>query len=119
MNLLCPACRAALPAQGGPVVACSDCGAEVDLTRAATAAGRPRFVPEPDRSGTEVAGYRLGVRLGGGGMGTVYRAHAPGGQSVAVKFLSPALAGAPELVARFERLWPSLHTRENLPHPTP
>jgi hypothetical protein len=102
MNLLCPACRTPLPGIG-PVVTCAECGAEVDLTRAATAAGRPRFVPEPDRSGREVGGYKLGARLGGGGMGTVYRAEASGGGTVAVKFLSPALAGSPELVARFGR----------------
>jgi serine/threonine-protein kinase len=85
------------------VVTCSVCSAEIDLLRASTAAGRPRFVPEPDRAGQVVGRYRLEQRLGAGGMGTVYRAVDDGGQAVAVKFLSPALAGDPGVVARFDR----------------
>jgi serine/threonine protein kinase len=103
VNLLCPACHTPLPAAGTPVVTCPACAAEIDLSRAGTAVGRPRYVPEPDRSGRDVAGYQVGARLGGGGMGTVYRAVAPGGRAVAIKFLSPALAGSPEVVARFAR----------------
>jgi hypothetical protein len=103
VNLLCPACRTPLPAAATAVVTCPACAAEIDLSRAGTAVGRPRYVPEPDRSGQSVATYQLGARLGGGGMGTVYRATDAAGRAVAVKFLSPALAGTPELVARFAR----------------
>jgi len=85
------------------VVTCSNCSAEVDVTRAGTISGRPRFVPEIDRTGTEVSGYRIESRLGGGGMGTVYRAAAPDGAAVAIKFLAPALADNPDVVARFAR----------------
>jgi hypothetical protein len=85
------------------VVICSTCSAEVDVTRAGTISGRPRFVPEIDRTGTEVGGHRVDARLGGGGMGTVYRAAAPDGTIVAIKFLAPALADNPDVVARFAR----------------
>jgi serine/threonine-protein kinase len=85
------------------VVACPGCAAEVDVSRAGTAVGRPRFVPELDRTGSTVGGYRLERRLGSGGMGTVYRATGARGEAIALKFLSPALADDAELVARFSR----------------
>ena len=59
LNLLCPACHTPLPSAADGVVTCSSCAAEVDVTRAGTLAGRPRFVPEIDRAGTEVGGYRV------------------------------------------------------------
>jgi len=103
LNLLCPACHTPLPADADAVVICSTCSAEVDVTRAGTISGRPRFVPEIDRTGTEVGGHRVEARLGGGGMGTVYRAATPDGTKVALKFLAPALADNPDVVARFAR----------------
>jgi hypothetical protein len=45
MNLLCPACHTPLPPAGAAVVSCPGCSAEVDVTRAGTVAGKPRFVP--------------------------------------------------------------------------
>jgi hypothetical protein len=115
--LICPSCRGPLPeiregggAAGGAgaVLACPRCAAEIDLSRAGTAAGRPRFVPELDRTGQVVGRFRLGARIGAGGMGTVYRClltdgAADGAPPVAIKFLTPALSGEPDVVARFER----------------
>jgi serine/threonine protein kinase len=107
VNLLCPACHTPLPPASAAVVTCPGCAAEVDVTRAGTVAGKPRFVPEIDRTGTTVGGYRVTARLAGGGMGTVYRATGPegrgAGKQVAIKFLSPALAQNSEVVARFAR----------------
>jgi len=114
MNLLCPACHTPLPEAGAAVVSCPGCSAEVDVTRAGTIAGRPRFVPEIDRTGTTVSGYLIAARLAGGGMGTVYRATAADGTDVAIKFLSPALAQTPDVVARFGR---EISTLARLDHP--
>ena len=77
MRLLCPSCRGPLPSfspSARSVVTCETCAAEVDLSRAGTGAGRPRFVPEIDRLGARVGRFELVERLGAGGMGTVYRA---------------------------------------------
>jgi len=116
LNLLCPACHTPLPADADAVVTCATCSAEVDVTRAGTISGRPRFVPEIDRTGTNVGGYRIDARLGGGGMGTVYRATAiDGGAAVALKFLAPALADNPDVVARFAR---EIATLTRLEHPS-
>jgi hypothetical protein len=103
LNLLCPACHTPLPADADAVVTCSTCSAEVDVTRAGTISGRPRFVPEIDRTGSDVGGHHIEARLGGGGMGTVYRAIAADGTVVALKFLAPSLADNPDVVARFAR----------------
>jgi serine/threonine-protein kinase len=103
VNLLCPACHTPLPAASTDVVSCPACAAEVDVTRAGTVAGRPRFVPEIDRVGTTVGGLRVEARIGRGGMGTVYRAVDDGGRAVALKLLAPALAQSPETAARFAR----------------
>lgn len=107
MNLRCPACHAPLPERAvvaaDPIVTCPDCAAEVDVSRAGTQAGRPRFVPEIDRTDTELGGYRVQALIGGGGMGTVYRAVAPDGTPVALKVLSQALGATPAFVARFAR----------------
>jgi eukaryotic-like serine/threonine-protein kinase len=66
--------------------------AAFDLPRAST--GKPRA---GDR-------YELLEKLGGGGMGTVYRANdRQSGQAVALKFLSDSLAGDPVLKRRFYR----------------
>jgi hypothetical protein len=114
VNLLCPACHTPLPTGGAAVVSCPGCSAEVDVTRAGTIAGRPRFVPEIDRTGTTVGGYQIRARLAGGGMGTVYRAAGADGKQVALKFLSPALAESAETAARFAR---EIVTLARLDHP--
>jgi serine/threonine protein kinase/tetratricopeptide (TPR) repeat protein len=54
--------------------------------------------------GTTVGHYRIIDRLGGGGMGVVYRAEDVRlGRQVAVKFLPPSLAASPESLDRFRR----------------
>jgi serine/threonine protein kinase len=59
----------------------------------------PRTVPPPARLGQ----YRLGARLGQGGVGAVYRAeHVRLKKAVAVKILSPAQTRDPRAVARFQ-----------------
>ena len=109
MQLLCPACHAPLAAAaaGQTAVSCGGCALEVDLSRLGTIiAGRPRFVPERDRSGTVVAGWRVTGFLGAGWMGQVYRAERaePAGiQVAALKFLAAGLAGEADVRARFSR----------------
>ncbi len=57
-----------------------------------------------DLSGTTIGQYELHSPLGKGGMATVYRAYQPSMERlVAIKVLSPDLAGDAEFIARFER----------------
>lgn len=59
--------------------------------------------------------YRIGNRLGRGGMGTVYEGHDDAaGQVAAVKVLSPMLAGDPGFRERFEV---EIETLKKLRHP--
>lgn len=54
--------------------------------------------------GDQFGPYTIHAHIGSGGMGEVYRAHDPKLQRlVAIKVLSPALAGNRERLARFER----------------
>ncbi len=59
--------------------------------------------------------FLLGQKLGGGGMGVVYRAkYTKTGQEVALKLLPAELSTKPRLVARFER---ELAILKKLKHP--
>ena len=54
--------------------------------------------------GHTLAHYRIGARLGAGGMGEVYRANDTKlGRDVAIKVLPAELAQDPERLGRFER----------------
>jgi len=102
MNFLCPACKTPLPVATPVVVACSQCGVEVDLTRVDTAPGQARLWPEVDLTGETLGTFKLVSRAGSGGMGTVYVAEGLTGRC-AVKVLSPQLAADPALRERFRR----------------
>ena len=58
----------------------------------------------PIESGTRLGPYEILAPLGAGGMGEVYRARDTSlGREVALKVLSPALAGDAQYMARFQR----------------
>ncbi|MBN1966458.1 MAG: protein kinase [Anaerolineae bacterium] len=55
-------------------------------------------------AGQTLGPYLIREQIGGGGMGRVYRAYHPAtDRDVAIKVLSPDLAGIPDFQARFER----------------
>ena len=113
MNFLCPACRTPLPVSAPEVVACTQCGVEVDLTRVDTAPGQARLWPEVDLVGEQLGAYTLTSRAGAGGMGTVYVAEGPAGRC-AVKVLSAGLAADPALRERFKREAHALRTVQHV-----
>ncbi len=92
-----------LPATPGPVPA----GAEVGIpdpggrTSSFVPGGSPAATSAPPRLLGE---YELGERLGGGGMGVVYRArHRRLGKDVALKLLAAKSRSEPDLLSRFLR----------------
>ncbi len=70
---------------------------------------RPIEIPE------QLGDYRLLERIGGGGMGTVYKAvHQRMGRTVALKVLRPEIQRDPELLQRFDR---EVRAAARLTHP--
>jgi serine/threonine protein kinase/ABC-type transport system substrate-binding protein len=75
-------------------------------------------MPSPVRTGTVVAGFRVGSPIGEGAMGTVYLAEDGSGQRVALKLLSPELARDGRFRQRFLRE-SSVAARLEHPHIVP
>jgi serine/threonine-protein kinase len=104
----CPVCSRELP---GGVESCPEHAAAVSsetATREAPHATPPKPPVRERSQGRFVPGTLLGARyrvvalLGSGGMGEVYRAEDLRlGQTVAIKFLPPGVAGDPVRLARF------------------
>jgi serine/threonine-protein kinase len=91
------------------------------LAAHASSGAQPSAFPTGALTRPLVAGHRLGDRyeirgeIGRGGMGTVYEAFdLELGERVAIKFLSPMVAGDPEAAERFRR---EVSTARRITHP--
>jgi uncharacterized RDD family membrane protein YckC len=109
MGLVCPSCQRELLFSGEPPSFCGYCRGPLPKDAASSLAdgptldldapGTPRFA-----AGEIVGEYRLGPKLGAGGMGTVHEAiHVTTGQRVAIKVLAPRLSGDAQQMERFRQ----------------
>jgi hypothetical protein len=129
MQVACPSCGKTLEYTGDRPRFCSYCGGAVSTsvtTPLAPSASEERTVPpskdwSPDTAATvatapspngdlgrgvpsDVGGYRLLRRLGGGGMGAVYEAEeVASGRRVALKLILPELGGSGDALVRFRQ----------------
>ncbi len=131
MQIVCGFCNQVISYDASAPKYCSECGGSLsdsfssilndetitrspipvvpvdDLTRVSAISGtRPEAAtPSPQSLKMKSVGpYRLGRKLGQGGMGTVFEAvHEETGRRVALKLLSPEVRGTDEMVQRFRR----------------
>jgi hypothetical protein len=109
MGLVCPRCRRELLFSGEPPSFCGYCREPLPKEPGSSLAGDATLdldAPSAARfaSGELVGEYRLGPKLGSGGMGTVHEAvHVTTGQRVAIKLLAPRLSGDAQQMDRFRQ----------------
>jgi hypothetical protein len=112
MQVICDKCSRVLQYSGDRPSFCAYCGQALGPAlhtpstndpEAPTMPAAPPDAAEAPAPGA-VGGYRVLRRLGGGGMGTVYEAEeAASGRRVALKLITPDLAGAADTVERFRQ----------------